>query len=128
MTRWTRQVGGRGFLPMHRAIGSSMMLFGVGVGLNPAFPYQGVLLRLHPWVPYVYATLFIIGGGGLFRHRPRPLHYLILSAPLFTHLVGVIIDIMLTSLAQLLPISALYGLLLVMFVKIYWHNEGDVYG
>ena len=105
-----------------------MVLFGIGVWLNPAFPYQGDLLRLHSRVPYVYATLFIAGGTGLLCYRPRQLIYLILSAPLFTRLVGVIIDITLTSFDQLLPILALYGLLLVMLLKIYWHDGGDMYG
>lgn len=118
----------RPFVPTHRAIGTSMVLFGAGVWINPAFPYQGDLLQLHPLMPYVYAVLFIVGGAGLLPRRPRPLRYLILTAPLFIHLVGVVVDVTLTAFPRLLPVTALYGLLLALLIKAYWDEGRAVYG
>lgn len=114
--RW--QVGGTE-IPIHVGVALAMIVFGVGVWINPAFPFRGDLLGLHPLIPYVYGGWFVVSGGLLLRGHPRPLRYLLVTIPLFTHLTGNLVDIGLTALERLLPIWALYGLLLFLLIKAY---------
>lgn len=112
-----------GRVPVHRGIAMGMVVFGVGVIVNPGFPFQGDLEAIHPLLPILYGVVFMAGGFVLAQERPRPLTYLALTVPLFFHLTVNIVDITLTALDRLLPVVALYGLLLFFLVKAYRQRE-----
>lgn len=114
-------------VPLHAGVAVGMIVFGGGILLNPAFPFQGDLHRWQPLAPVVYGLLFIASGLRLLHHRPRPLTYLGLTSLLFTHLMVNIVDILLTATDRFTPIIGLYGLLLFMLVKAYRAQE-EVHG
>lgn len=114
-----RLLGWRRHVPVHVGIALGMMLFGIGVWVNPTFPFQGDLRQWHPNAPVVYGLWFVVSGWVLVRGRPRPVRYLLVTTPLFTHLTANLVDIGLTSMNRLTPLWVLYGLLLFLLVKAY---------
>lgn len=105
-------------IELHSFIGMCMVVFAVGVLVNPSFPFQGMLLTIHRGLVDAYALLFAVCGVSMVLRRPNGVGWILWTSPVLFHTTLNIVDIVLNDFDVLLPVVALYAMLNTLLLKL----------